>query len=627
MIYPDDQPRRYLITIGSPHCPMTGSATLERVARDVQEVERLFTKPEQGFKSELTNLRLGSTSSDIKKYLSEWFADGDRRPSDCVVIYYAGHGISDGPADSHYLLTIESKLGNLAGTAIKTTDLVDCCFPGSRPQNCPQNILLILDTCHAGAGGQEIQEYLSQFNRNSKAGSGFWIISSADANTLAGDGCFVEALEYGMNSTHPIHQENHEFTSIGSLVGAINEFFENNNKTQRAVQNNSQLRVNATFIRNPNFCGLSKRLPDAIQILSILNEIDIRFCHEAYRQAYSEYDDQPFPSSAKSILSVLIDLPPKEKETRLSIFIALLARNESVSIELRSRLQPWKGSSKPPSNVSSDFYLMVKVIESKICGCYELLAVKYEGVDLLRSVEKINSLAIDVDPSKGFLFTRNQIPEMVANLIQQCITTVPPEKLTIQCFLERSLLNLSIEQEEIEYQRERVVIGSICKLVLLRSLERDDLQMKLGSKYMEGNWSDRWSILMSGLDSNCDNMLVFEESYNQFFSDIKKKEKVGAVFVSSTDVKENGEQFRKVISYEGMPIAVWVRPEHNSPNPHAILDSFKSVPIGELPGTITDRRERADRYRASEQDKLFRHVALLWDNPNQPFLSPPLIQT
>jgi vWA-MoxR associated protein C-terminal domain/Caspase domain len=626
MSHPDDQPQRYLIAIGSPHCLNTGSATLERVDGDIQEVERLFTRPEQGFNPELKDLRLGSTSSSIKTTLSTWFADDDRRPSDCVVIYYAGHGTSAGSADSHYLLTVESKLDNLANTAIKTIDLVDCCFPGTRAEKYPQNILLILDTCHAGAGGQEIQKYLSEFNRNSKAGSGFWIISSADANTLAGDGSFVEALEYGMNANHPIHQGSHEFTSIGSLVGAINEFFENNNKTQRAVQNNSQLRMDPTFIRNPNFCELSKQLPDVTQLLSVLNKFDIQYCYEAYRQAYPEYGNQ-LPSSVKSILSVLIGLP-NGKEKRLSAFIFHLFRDESISNELRGRLQPWIGNYELPETEGKEYCLMVKVFESKtVRDRYEISAVRYKGVEFLYAAANLkNSWKFDVEESKS-LFARSQISEMVVDLIQQCIKTVPPEKLTIQCFFERSLLNLAIEQEEIEYQRAQAVIGSICKLFLLRSLERYDMQTKLDPKYMEGNWSDRWSILMSGLDSNCDNMLVFEESYNQFFSDIKKKEKVGAVFVSSADVKENGEQFRKVISYEGMPIAVWVRPEHNSPNPHAILDSFKSVPIGELPGTITDRRERADRCRASEQDKLFRHVALLWDNPNQPFLSPPLIQT
>jgi hypothetical protein len=619
MSYSDDQGRRYLIAIGSPHCPITGSPTLERVTGDIQEVERLFTKQEQGFEPVLTNLRTGPTSPAIKTALSDWFANRDRRSSDCVVIYYAGHGISGGSADSHYLLTIESNLDNLTSTAIKTIDLVDCCFPGDTHENCPQNILLILDTCHAGAGGQEIQEYLSRFNRNSKAGSGFWIISSADANTLAGDGSFVDALTYAMNSTHPIHRGDHEFTSIGSLVGAINEFFKNNNKSQRAVQNNSQLRMDATFIQNPNFCELSKRLPDAIRILSVLDKIDIQCCYEAYRQAYPEYGDQ-LPSSTESLLSALIDVP-NGKEKRLPAFIGHLTKDESISGELRNQLELWKGNDELTATVGKEFCFMVKISESNIRDRYEISAVRYEGADLLYTFEQRSPWRFEVEESQGFLFTRSQIPEIVADIIQQCIRTVPPEKLTIQCFLEESLLNLAIEHEEITYCDKPSIIGSICKLVLLRSLERNMDQARLGSTSIKGNWSERWSELISGIDDTCEAKLVFEQGYDQFFDDIKKKEKVGAAFVASTHLEENGEQFYKTISCQGMPIAVWVRPEHNVPNPYAILDSLKSVTIGELPGTITTQRERADRRRASEEAKLFRHVALLWDNPNQPFPS------
>ncbi|MGK7894795.1 MAG: hypothetical protein AB4372_14560, partial [Xenococcus sp. (in: cyanobacteria)] len=90
----------------------------------------------------------------------------------------------------------------------------------------PQNILLILDTCYANAGGQQISQVLSKLKDVALEGSGFWVICSSDANTEAGDGAFVEALCAVMDNNRKEFQQDGEFISIETLVGRINEHYE-----------------------------------------------------------------------------------------------------------------------------------------------------------------------------------------------------------------------------------------------------------------------------------------------------------------------------------------------------------------------------------------------------------------
>jgi hypothetical protein len=59
--------------------------------------------------------------------------------------------------------------------------------------NYPQNVLLILDVCYAGAGASGIIQSLTSGSSTHKP-SGFCVLCSTDSDTEAGDGDFVDAL-------------------------------------------------------------------------------------------------------------------------------------------------------------------------------------------------------------------------------------------------------------------------------------------------------------------------------------------------------------------------------------------------------------------------------------------------
>lgn len=245
------EPRRYLIAIGSPYCPRLRLSNLNRVESDIRQVADLFCK--QGYERVLSDqIAIASTAPVIKQSIVSWFSSPDRQASDHVVVYYGGHGDEGGRFGQHYLFTVESTETQLLTTAIEASELVKSFFQGD-PNKSPQNILLILDTCYANAGGQQISAALSQLKESVPEGSGFWMISSSDSNTEAGDGAFVEAFCAVMNSDCDAFQRCGEFLPIETLIDQINQHFTQTRQAQRAIADSRGIQQTTAFIRNPRY--------------------------------------------------------------------------------------------------------------------------------------------------------------------------------------------------------------------------------------------------------------------------------------------------------------------------------------------------------------------------------------
>ena len=254
------EPRRYLIAIGSPYCPAaSGYRDLPRVESDIKAITELFET--QGYEPGLS--LVSEVSERIITALSSWFSNTNFSPSDCVVVYYAGHAHledRDGYLPGHYLLTIDSKLEELESKAILTERLVRAFFQGRIDQR-PRNILLILDTCYANAGARDSNRVMSQMRGDTPEGSGFWVISAADAGTEAEDGTFVQALCAVMNSDCEEFQRLEAFIPIDMLVTLINQQL----PAQRVIGNATGIQREAVFIRNPRFLGLGSSGSQSLQ--------------------------------------------------------------------------------------------------------------------------------------------------------------------------------------------------------------------------------------------------------------------------------------------------------------------------------------------------------------------------
>ncbi|MEG4148314.1 caspase family protein [Microcoleus sp. Pol12B5] len=257
------KPRRYLIAIGSQHCPMIEKDPLVQVKTDIEIVANLFINEAQGYEPAVTKeyIRLNDTSENIKKALSLWFSSADRKPSDCVILYYAGHGYVQEHSNLHYLLTIESNLEDLPNTAIETSSLIKGLFEGA--ENRSENILVILDVCFAGKGGNQLMSALSKSEKVIK-GSGYWVMPSVSFKDFASDGGFVEALEKVMKDSDWMSSQG-EFLNPHDLKDAINKCLDKDLHAHIHVIGGSG---SAEFVRNPKFKRPPAILPNANKLSS-----------------------------------------------------------------------------------------------------------------------------------------------------------------------------------------------------------------------------------------------------------------------------------------------------------------------------------------------------------------------
>jgi hypothetical protein len=254
--------RKHVIAIGSNTCAAMNYANLARVSNDVKKIKDILIE-KQGYTEALANLYVGATSQKIKSDVGSWFASQEFNYSDCVIIYYAGHGGHHN--DDHYLYTIDSNPSDIFNTAIKTSDLISLLFP--RKQTSPQNILLILDVCYAGSGAKQglAKRLITSIQDGRKVT--FGVITSADSNSVAGDGDFVDAFETTMKDTDWMSKYKDEFLHPFDLVNCINEFLQKKGQGQKVYFDITDQSTRLTFFRNPYYFS-STQIKSGEQIIA-----------------------------------------------------------------------------------------------------------------------------------------------------------------------------------------------------------------------------------------------------------------------------------------------------------------------------------------------------------------------
>lgn len=246
--------RRYFIALGSGryrHLPEEDQ--LRRVSRDVRATATLFAS--FGYESVLPGLGEYDGAEQIRQKLSHWSEDTSLTSDDVVVVYFAGHG-SVAERDRHYLLCWDSRDEDLATTALATEDLVRILCRGNL-----RHLLLILDTCAAGAGGAEASAVALRTiaYRNAHADStGLWFLASARRKDIAEDGAFVAALGEAVKTTTGRTGQRQQYLDLTELVKAINERFEGDGRGQRAELASGLVTGLAPFLPN---VGYEEELP------------------------------------------------------------------------------------------------------------------------------------------------------------------------------------------------------------------------------------------------------------------------------------------------------------------------------------------------------------------------------
>ncbi|WP_369364372.1 caspase family protein [Streptomyces sp. CG4] len=148
----------------------------------------------------VSDLGLDPTENQLTERLRAFCKSPERHEDDLIVVYIAGHGevLDEEDGGGHVLLTSETDPDDIAD-ALPTETLARKMLAGTRVRR----LLLMLDTCYAGQGGNELAAVaLERTSRqwSAQPGSGLIILSSAQPLQQAEAGAFPRRLARAVDS-------------------------------------------------------------------------------------------------------------------------------------------------------------------------------------------------------------------------------------------------------------------------------------------------------------------------------------------------------------------------------------------------------------------------------------------
>ncbi|MFD8932313.1 caspase family protein, partial [Streptomyces mirabilis] len=211
-------PRRYLIAAAVaryPKCPDWDRPGLVEARKQIVE---LFTQ-KLGYQHHAA-LGADPTVQQLREQLRAFCTSDERREDDLVAVYLSGHGEVDEAGSEHVLLMADTDPADVSFTSLPTAELVRV-FSGTRVRR----LLLILDTCYSGRGGNELAgaalERLGTSWVQGAASPGLVIVSSAQPHQQARAGLFPHLLSRVVDSQATAgHAPKH--LSVSAVVQQMN---------------------------------------------------------------------------------------------------------------------------------------------------------------------------------------------------------------------------------------------------------------------------------------------------------------------------------------------------------------------------------------------------------------------
>ncbi|MFF1611987.1 caspase family protein, partial [Amycolatopsis sp. NPDC058278] len=210
-------PRRYLIATAIAHHPNAPQLDRPGLVEARDEIIALFTD-ELGYEHVHT-LGLDPTREQLTRLLRAFCRDGARHPDDILAVYITGHGEVLDDTHEHVLLTADTDPDDVED-ALRTAQLAQKMLQKTRVRR----VLLMLDTCYSGHGGNELTAAAITATTHSwgdEPGSGLAVITSAQPAQQAGSGAFPRLLREAVHAL-PTAGSNPAALPLDALVTAMN---------------------------------------------------------------------------------------------------------------------------------------------------------------------------------------------------------------------------------------------------------------------------------------------------------------------------------------------------------------------------------------------------------------------
>ncbi|MFJ6558593.1 caspase family protein [Streptomyces sp. NPDC091412] len=231
------QGRRFLIAMGVGTYTDPGINDLPGVPQDVARVRALLEPMDYTLAlPELTS----DPDRDLVERIEDWVLETDLGPQDVVVVYFAGHGVK--ATDRHYLQCAGSRAGRYT-TALASEDL---CRPlMTSPVG---HLLVILDTCYAGAGTEEIAKLAAELAASQRGAAGRWMMAAARGKERARENAFVDALAHVLEQPQAGARQEH--LGVREVTERVNEYFRSKHPAQHARHSTIDSDGHAPFFHN-----------------------------------------------------------------------------------------------------------------------------------------------------------------------------------------------------------------------------------------------------------------------------------------------------------------------------------------------------------------------------------------
>jgi hypothetical protein len=262
----EEEWRGFLIAAGTQYYKDGAFQRLDHVPAEIDTIVEVLCKPTFGYERVLADVSFNPSPPKFLKRLTKWARSPERTDDDVAILYYTGHGV---PQADRLLLVARSteRHGDALEerTAIAAEELVQAL---AGPSSRVRRSLILLDTCHAGQGAEEILQRVPSLSREHALDDrpDVLVVAAALPTEEAAQLVFAKSLVAAVEQEAEAAGRRHEFLAFDYIAEALFRSIAPDGRDAGNVQVplwGGIARRGARFFKNPNFI---RDLPQGIDL-------------------------------------------------------------------------------------------------------------------------------------------------------------------------------------------------------------------------------------------------------------------------------------------------------------------------------------------------------------------------